>query len=267
MPETETPTREDPGEIEDPGAIFQHDGPINPAFFREAVRTLLCALPLMDPNELQAVGTNRMHAALIALAMLRPRDEIELMLGVQALAAYHAAAACWRLGMNLTHPRGNSIRHFTTATTAARTFDTLLKTLERRQAKHLPPAGERPAPRHWAPSHPAAFMQLWETRCQAQDADTPDPQVVWTPDAVAKANDFIDRERIADENKGLDIAGTEGIRPDGSIIMPEFPTPQQAAYVARRLTLRIKREWAENQRNGIRQYPKIRPLRTGDLVE
>jgi hypothetical protein len=190
------------------------------------------------------------------------------MLGVQALAAYHAAAACWRLGMNVKHPRGDSTRHFTAATTAARTFDTLLKALERRQAKPLVPVGERPAPRHWAPSRPTAFIRFWETRCQPQDDDAAeDPQITWTPDAVAMANDLVERERIADENRGLDIAGTEGIRPDGSIIMPEFPTPQQAAYVARRLTLRMKREWAENQRKGIREYPKIRPLRTGDLVE
>ena len=73
-------------------------------------------------------------------------------------------------------------------------------------------------------------------------------------------------ERRAQENEGLDIENTEGIRPDGSIIMPANPTPQQAAYVARRLALMYRREVAENRRNGITKMPEIRPLRTGDLV-
>jgi hypothetical protein len=48
--------------------------------------------------------------------------------------------------------------------------------------------------------------------------------------------------------------------------MPEYPTPQQQQYIARRLGLMYRREHADNQRNGIKTYPKIRPLRTGDLV-
>ena len=48
--------------------------------------------------------------------------------------------------------------------------------------------------------------------------------------------------------------------------MPANPTPQQAAYVARRLALMYRREVAENRRNGITKMPEIRPLRTGDLV-
>src|SRR5882762_11130958 len=35
-------------------------------------------------------------------------------------------------------------------------YTTLFRS-ERRQAKPLPPAGKRPAPRHWAPAHPAAY--------------------------------------------------------------------------------------------------------------
>ena len=57
-----------------------------------------------------------------------------------------------------------------------------------------------------------------------------------------------------------------GILPGGGMIMPENPTSQQAAYIARRLALSYKREYAENLSKGIKRYPKIRPLRTGDLV-
>jgi hypothetical protein len=250
----------------DPGAIFQPDGPISPTFMREAVRTLLRALPLEDPDEPGLSATRRMFSALTALSTLHPRDQIELMLGVQAMAAYHAAAACWRLGMNLKFPRGDSTRHFTAAATTARTFDTMLRALERRQAKALPLPGERPAPRHWDPVDPAKFIQLWETNCHIEDDTQADPQLEWTPDVIAMAHALAEHDRIADDNRGLDLANTAGILPGGGIIMPEYPTPQQEAYIARRLALNIKREWAENQRNGISQRPRIRPLRTGDTV-
>jgi hypothetical protein len=256
----------------DPGAIFQPDGPINPISMREAVRTLMRALPLEDPDEESHAATRRMHCALTALSALRPREEIELMLGVQALSAYHAAAACWRLGMNLKRPHGDSTRHITTAATAARTFDTMLRALERRQTKTLPPPGERPTPRHWLPTHPAAFVDGWAELCRTDHEAPagPNPQadlrIEWTPDAIALVHEIAEQDRIAQENEGLDIANTPGIRPDGSIIMPEYPTPEQDAYIARRVALRLKREWAENQRKGIKDYPKIGPLRTGDLV-
>jgi hypothetical protein len=233
---------------------------------REAVRTLLRTLPL-DDDEPRHAATRRMFAALSALSTLRPRDKIELMLGVQALAAYHAAAALWRLGMNLKHPRGDGTRHFTTAATTARTFDTLLKAIERRQAKPLAPT-ERPAPRLWDPVHPAGFIDTWANNCQTDDDAPagPDPRIEWTPQAIALANGIAEQNRLEEENRGLDLANTDGVRPDGSIIMPERPTPQQDAYIARRNGLRIKREWAENQRHGIKERPKIRPLRTGDVV-
>jgi hypothetical protein len=194
------------------------------------------------------------------------------MLGVQALCAYQAAAALWRAAMNLRYPAGDSTRHVTTAATAARTFDTMLRALERRQAKPLAVPPGRPAPHPWPEQHPAALISLLEARCR-EGEDDPDPAqpatpppVTWTAEAVTLANTLIENARIADENHGLDLANTPGIRPDGSIIMPEYPTPEQDAYIARRVTLRMQHEWAENQRNGIKDYPKIRPLRTGDLV-
>jgi hypothetical protein len=75
-----------------------------------------------------------------------------------------------------------------------------------------------------------------------------------------------EQDSIDEENAGLDLANVEGILPGGGIIMPEYPTPQQEQYIARRLGLMYKREYADNMRNGIKTYPKIRPLRTGDLV-
>jgi hypothetical protein len=98
----------------DPFAIFDDDSPINPCFMQEAVRMMMRALPL-DTQEPKAWVNRRMHAALIGLAAMNPRDEIEVMYGVQAMCAYHAACANWHLGMNFAKPSGNSPRHFAAA--------------------------------------------------------------------------------------------------------------------------------------------------------
>ncbi|WP_428488530.1 hypothetical protein [Rhodopila sp.] len=240
----------------------------------EAIRTLMRALPL-DPNEPQGWQDRRMHSALLGLSALHPRDEIEVMLGVQALSAYHAAAACWRLGMNLRRPNGDSIRHFTAAASAARTFDTMLRAIERRQAKPLAIPLGRPTPRVWtaADDNPTEVMRDLEDRCLAaengytQDATDPaEPPITWTDEALAEANAFLERERIAKENEGLDIANTEGILPGGGMIVMDDPTPEQTAYMARRVGLQYRREYEANRLKGIDKLPKIRPIRTGDLI-
>ena len=50
------------------------------------------------------------------------------------------------------------------------------------------------------------------------------------------------------------------------MIMPEDPTPQQAAYIGRRLGLMYKREFHETQRQGSNKIPKLRPIRPGDRI-
>ncbi len=252
----------------DPAAIFQQNGPIDPTFIEEAIRTLMRAMPL-DPNEPEVAANRRMHSAMRALAALHPRDEIEVLLGVQALSACQAAAACWRIGMNLRQPHGDSTRHITTAASAARTFDTLLRAIERRQAKPLAIPVGRPAPRAWTPPDLPALALEWNTRCSpgAPDhAGRPQPCATWTPDALAITNDIRDHDRTEAENHGLDIANTQGILPGGGMIMPEDPTPQQAAYIGRRLGLMYRREYQETLRQGIKKIPKLRPIRPGDLI-
>jgi hypothetical protein len=246
----------------DRDAIFHPDGPFHPLFMQEAVRTLMRALPL-DPGEPDAWHHRRQASTLMGLAALHPRDEIEVMLGVQALCAYHAAAVGWHLGMNQAQPPGSGLRHFSAA--AARTFDTLLRALERRQARPLSVPVGRPAPRAWPDLNARALMADWHQRC-AGDADRPSTPVVWTPEAIAVAEEMLECDRIAAENAGLDLANTEGILPGGGMIVPENPTPQQLAYLARRYRLMLKRERAENLRKGIQALPKIRPIRPGDLI-
>ena len=243
LPSPNPPPRDQPDP--DDNAIFQEDGPLNPTFMAEAIRTLMRTLPLND-HEPPAWSYRRMFSAARALAALHPRDEIEVMLGVQAIAAYHAAAACWRIGMNLRQPNGDSTRHITTAASAARTFDTLLKALERRQAKPLATPPGRPAPRQWPKDDPVAFVAALENRCSDTE-DKPSPNAPnWTRDAIDHASKIAQVMRLEDENAGLDIANTEGILPGGGMIVPENPTPQQQVYIGRRIALRLKRERAEN---------------------
>ena len=147
-----------------------------------------------------------------------------------------------------------------------------MRALERRQSKPLTIPTGRPAPRIWdnAPN-PTAVIKYWEEAVLA-DADPPKPPgqpertVVWTPQAIAAVHALRERTRIEKENEGLDIANTEGILPGGGMILMEEPTPQQAAYMGRRLGLMYKREIEENRRNGITKMPKIRGIRPGDLI-
>ena len=254
----------------DQNAIFHQNSPLNPSFMRESVRAMFRTLPL-DPTEPKPFSDRRMHAALLGLSALHPRDEIEVMLGVQAMSAYHAAAACFRLGMNLRRPNGDSTRHITAACSAARTFDTLVKAIERRQAKPLTIPIGRPEPRTWedAPNPTTVIANL----AAAVQADLnpptegePEPSITWSREDFAAAEAFLEQERIDKENEGLDIANTEGILPGGGMIMPEDPTPQQKAYLGRRLALMYRREILENRKKGITKYPKIRGIRPGDLI-
>jgi hypothetical protein len=235
---------------------------------QEAVRTLLRALPL-EPDEPSPWHHRRQITTLMGLAALHPRDEIELLLGIQALCAHHAAAVCWHLGMNQAQPAGSGLRHFTAAASAARTFDTLLRALERRQAKPLAIPVGRPAPRAWPALNVAAAVADWQQRCTGEPRDeaTNGPSAtVWTPEALAVAEAALAQDRFEAENEGLDLANTEGILPGGGMVVPENPTPQQRAYLARRYGLMLKRAYAENRRKGITTLPKIRPIRPGDVI-
>ncbi len=252
----------------DPNAIFHADGPIDPEFMADAIQALMRTLPL-DTPEPDATKQRHMQAALTALAATNPRDPIEVMLGVQAISAYQAACACWRIGMNARNPRGDSTRHISAAATAARTFDTMLRAIERRQAKPLAVPVGRPEPKIWLGDKGGERLDRIAERVRGNDNEASprhEQAVVWPRDALAITDQVREQDRIAEENKGLDIANTEGILPGGGIIMPEDPTPQQAAYIGRRLGLMYKREYSESLRKGTGVIPKLRPIRPGDLI-
>jgi hypothetical protein len=254
----------------DPEAIFRQDGPIDPWFMADAIQALMRAHPL-DTPESEDAQQRHLQSALIALASTNPRDAIEVMLAVQALCAYQAAIANWRLGMNLCSPSGVSTRHITAAATAARTFDTMLRAMERRQAKPLAVPVGRPAPKVWSRTKAGTTLGSIADRIHPTDngkrpGEPSRPRVVWSADDLTFADQMMEKERIEGDNEGLDLAHTRGILPGGGMILTEAPTPQQAAYMGRRLGLRYKREYAENLKQGLHTLPKIRPIRPGDLI-
>ena len=256
--------------IYDPDAIFHEDGPIDPLFMADAIQALMRAHRL-DPPETEHAQQRHLQSSLVALAATNPRDPIEVMLAVQALSAYQAACFCWRIAMNSRNPEKDRIKHISAAGTAARTFDTLLRGIERRQAKPLAVPVGRPNPRVWTENKAAAMLESVADRIRGIDEEKPSaepaaPSIVWTPEDLAIAEQYLETQRIDKENEGLDIANTEGILPGGGMILTEDPTPQQKAYMARRLGLMYRREYEENLRKGIKKIPKIRPIRPGDLI-
>jgi hypothetical protein len=257
----------------DPDAIFDDDSPIDPIFMADAIQALMRAMPL---NTAEPDNAKRRHwqAGLTALAATNPRDPIEVMLAVQAISAYQAAAACWRVGTNSSTPNADGTRHISAACTAARTFDALLRAIERRQMKPLAVPVGRPAHRAWSEATAGKILDSMADRI-TRDNQAPPPEpprasplpaTEWTQEDVAFAEASMERDRIAEQNAGLDLANTEGVLPGGGMVVPADPTPQQAAYLGRRLGLAYQREYDENLRNGRTIVPKIRSIRTGDLI-
>jgi hypothetical protein len=249
-----------------PEPIYQPNGPISPLFMTEAVRTLMRALPL-DDAEPEAWRNRRQRCAMIALAGLNPRDPTEVMIGVQALCAYHAATNLWFLGMNFRRPAGGNIRYTAAAASTARTFDSLLKALERRQAKPIPPPQDPPPPRDWDEIPPAEVVTAWSGRCAGTNDNLPEDPTKWTRPLFEAARPYLDQAREDYDNQGLDLENTPGILPGGGMIIPANPTEAQQAYLARRYAMMIRRMYRENLAKGIDAYPVPPTVRTGDLLE
>lgn len=254
----------------DPDAVFDAAGPIDPWFMADAIQALMRAHPL-DTPEPENAQQRHLQSALTALAATNSRDPIEVMLAVQALSAHQAACVCWRIAMNSKDPGRDRTRHIAAAATAARTCDTMLRAIERRQAKPLGVPLGRPASKVWSKNNAGITLEQIADRIRHIDKGSPadessEPPVVWDAETLALAERMFEEARIEKENEDLDIANTDGILPGGGMILMEHPTPQQEAYMGRRLGLMYKREIEENRRNGITKMPKIRPIWPGDLI-
>jgi hypothetical protein len=243
-------------DIYDPEAIYAPNGPLDPTVMEEILRTIMAGIGPDVSDGLDATG-RRMYAAMRALADLHPRNAPELMLGVQVLSAYHAATAAWHRATLRRNP-DDIRRDVSTAATAARVCDSMLRAIERRQAKPLSVPVGRPPPQTWPPPNLPAVQQP-EPEEPAHPDQMPDDELITAWGAKS-------RQWNQDPNQGLDIANTPGILPDGGMIVPWNPTPEQMAYMERRMILLYLREKAENLRNGITTPIQVRPTRPGDLI-
>jgi hypothetical protein len=259
-------TQQDQQDLYDPEAIYHQNGPIDPRVMEEAVTTIMrgVAADLLDTP---ANTGCRMFAAMRALAALNPRNEPELMIGVQILSAYHAANAAWHRATIRPH-QDDTRRHVATAATATRLFDTMLRALERRQAKPLAIPVGRPPSKTWTPVNLEALQQEWQQRCglNHEDPDLDQQRDKMNDDELVSSWAAQGQRWLQYPNEGLDIANTPNILPDGGMLVPWNPTPAQEAYMERRLILFYLREQAENRRNGSCAPIKVRPTRPGDLI-
>jgi hypothetical protein len=155
----------------DPEALLDPHGPFNAAFLVEAIQTLMRAHPLSAPES--ASADRDLRASLIALAATNPCDPIEVMLGVQALSAYQGACFCWRIGMDTSNPVKERIKHMAAAATAAQTFETMVRAIERRQAKPLAVPAGRPKPRTWSEAKSLDTLVEFASRVRRVDAEPP----------------------------------------------------------------------------------------------
>ncbi len=56
----------------------------------------------------------------------------------------------------------------------------------------------------------------------------------------------------------------EGVAPDGSIVVPDNPTPEQEAYMGARIIHNTRDHWTDDIASGAK--PKIPRLRPGDRI-
>lgn len=261
-----------------PDALFRADGPFNPTYADDVFRILMRALP-HDPDEPDCARNARMYGALCTLSGMAPRDGIEMMYAVAAIISFHAGVASFRIGMNGALPNGENSRHLTTAASAMRCFDSMIKGLERRQARPLP---VETGPRDWSHIDPEACLETLADRLRgttsrpgaapiqtaARDAikrwedlvteqakpPPPKPEPVWTAEMVHKVlMDALPKPKPV-----------EGVEPDGSIVVPENPTPEQETYMGLRIIRNEREKWAKEIDGGGK--PRIPPVRPGDRI-
>jgi hypothetical protein len=212
----------------------------------------------MEPGERQVYRRRRMTAATRAAQALEPRDEIELMLAVQAVTAHYRAAAHWRASMNSELSEAEALRQASAAASATRVFDSMLRAIERRQARAM---AEHPQSRDWeaigAVDNVEAMGILVATH-GAEGTDAALEPIIWPGEAIRAT-----QGRIAGIGLQESGPGIAGVNPDGSITVPENATEEQQTYIGRRLAQTIANE--KTARPGPRTLV-IKPIQPGDRV-
>jgi hypothetical protein len=123
----------------DDRGFFGPNGPMGPAFSDDLMRSLIATLYQDDPLEPSEHDLIRWQAALTLLEAFQPRTAIEAMLAAQAVAAHNSIMECHHRAMRGELPETVAARVRTNAVALIRGMEVILKILEQRQAKPLPP--------------------------------------------------------------------------------------------------------------------------------
>ena len=125
--------------------------------------------------------------AATALDALEPRDLIETMLATRIIAAHHATVDSYRRAMQPGVSDADAVRLRNSAIAAARSFDTALRTLEKRRApaEKLSQSDAQGAP----PRHPHQAPS-------AADAPDQDDLAAFTPEEIAAAEQALDNDPV-----------------------------------------------------------------------
>ena len=118
-----------------------------PSFSEEIARSVIAAIWFENIDDPQETSV-RIAASLTMLEGFHPRDHLECMLAAQGVAAHSMIMDCYRRIMTLGMQEAMAIKIRGNIAQLSRSFSTLLRDLERRQAKPLqprpPPAGGLP---------------------------------------------------------------------------------------------------------------------------
>lgn len=238
--------------------LFTDHGPIHPAVTADVLRTLIRSLP-MEGGERLLYRNRRIISATRAIEAIQPRDEIEMMLAEQAVLAHHHALARWHASTRKGLSEAESLRQISAAAAATRMFDSMLRAVERRQAR---PMAEPPVSQDWSNIDLDATIQGFAAFVIAPEAGetVPDAAVLWEDAAVEQV-----RAEIADAEEEDAPTNVEGVNPDGSMTVPDNPTDEQKRYMARRIARNMK-DPALNPPHPDGRHRIIKPLRAGDWL-
>jgi hypothetical protein len=156
-----------------------------PAFAEEIARSVAQAVYYENREQPQEAEV-RVAAALTMLEAFHPRDHLETMFAAQGVGIHTALMESLRRAMHPDTSETLAIKLRTNVAQLSRSFSVLVRDLERRQSKPLPP---RPVPVTPAPGGPGPETGESPPAAADDDADLPD-DVATRPDGSPGSLDF-----------------------------------------------------------------------------
>ena len=112
-----------------------------PSFAEEIARSLIAVVWHGDEGAGTPDEDVQVAASLTMLEAFHPRDHLECMIAAQGVACHASIMDCFARAMNPEIDFAQGVKLRANAAQLARTFSALLRDIERRQAKPLPPGG------------------------------------------------------------------------------------------------------------------------------